>query len=221
MPKGVYQRDYSNVIGKRFGRLQTIGIYGHNKRGETLILCQCDCGNKSYHVKHKIISGQVKSCGCLYKEGSKPHQYNRYDLSGPIGKGYTNKGEEFLFDVEDYDKVKGYCWYIDSNGFLRTTNKTITMHRLLTDCPKGLYVDHINHNRQDNRKCNIRVCTGQQNVRNRKVNGVTFDGFKYIARICIDGDQRVLGRFNTYEEAKAIRREAELQYFGEYAYNGD
>ena len=40
-------------------------------------------------------------------------QQNVYDLSGEYGIGYTLKGEEFYFDLEDYDKIKDYCWHIN------------------------------------------------------------------------------------------------------------
>ena len=36
-------------------------------------------------------------------------KYNTYDLSGEYGIGYTSKGEEFYFDLDDYDKIKDYC----------------------------------------------------------------------------------------------------------------
>ena len=47
-------------------------------------------------------------------------QYNNYDLSGEYGIGYLFNGEEFYFGLEDYDKIKNYCWYKDSGGYIRT-----------------------------------------------------------------------------------------------------
>lgn len=43
------------------------------------------------------------------KGGKKNKRYNRYDLTGEYGIGYTNQGVEFYFDLEDYDKIKEYC----------------------------------------------------------------------------------------------------------------
>ena len=40
---------------------------------------------------------------------------NKYDLSGEYGIGYDSNGQKFYFDLEDYDKIKNYCWYEDCN----------------------------------------------------------------------------------------------------------
>ena len=46
-------------------------------------------------------------------------KYNTYDLTGEYGIGYTSKDEEFYFDLEDYDKIKDYCWRITMQGYVR------------------------------------------------------------------------------------------------------
>ena len=45
-------------------------------------------------------------------------KYNTYDLSGDYGIGYTEEGNEFSFDLEDYDKIKNYYWNIDNKGYI-------------------------------------------------------------------------------------------------------
>ena len=67
------------------------------------------------------------------KKWKKFKKYNTYDLSGEYGIGYTSKGEEFWFDLNDYNKIKDYCWYYNSNGYLCSQNancKHIYFHRL-------------------------------------------------------------------------------------------
>ena len=46
-------------------------------------------------------------------------KHNVYDLSGNVGKGFI-KNEIFLFDKEDFDLIKNYCWYIDNKGYVKT-----------------------------------------------------------------------------------------------------
>lgn len=85
-------------------------------------------------------------------------------LSGKYGKGkYT------LVDVEDVEKVASYKWHVSDNGYVinRTHGKTVRIHRLIMNTPKYMDTDHINHNKLDNRKTNLRICTRSANLRNR------------------------------------------------------
>lgn len=41
----------------------------------------------------------------------------RYDLTGKCGVGYTNSGVRFLFDLENYEKIKENSWCV-SKGYL-------------------------------------------------------------------------------------------------------
>lgn len=51
---------------------------------------------------------------------------------------------------------------------IRVNGKVIGLHRWLTNCPKGMVVDHLNHSPLDNRLCNLRVCTPKENAANRR-----------------------------------------------------
>lgn len=90
--------------------------------------------------------------------------------------------------------------------------------------PKG-HIDHINGLVTDNRIDNLREVSKSQNGMNRGVQinnvlgvkGVSSSGNKYVARIGIKGITYYLGTFETIEEAVNARREAETEYFGEYA----
>lgn len=88
----------------------------------------------------------------------------------------------------------------------------------------GEQVDHINHDRQDNRWCNLRVVNQRLNGQNQKLcknntsgfNGVRKREFKYgerwEARIYTDGKEHYLGRYHTYDEAIAARKAANITY---------
>src|SRR6187402_2249722 len=86
-----------------------------------------------------------------------------------------DKGKMAIVDDEDYEWLSSFLWRAHNprgkvgNSFYALTGyRGITMHRLLTLCPKGLQVDHINGDTLDNRKSNLRICTAQENIRNRK-----------------------------------------------------
>ena len=158
-------------------------------------------------------------------------KYNTYDLSGEYGIGFTDKGEQFYFDLEDYDKIKDYKWSIDEDGYVRTTwdkqhkkSVHILFHRLVMDVLDNrdffnCQIDHIEHNKYDNRKSKLRICTFEENIKNQpsyrkdgsKV-GVRLYYGTWIADIKVDGKPIQLGKFDTYEQAVDARIKAEKEY---------
>lgn len=120
-----------------------------NGKHDTRWWCECDCGNPEWVLVlgYNLKNGNTTSCGCQHllnaskqgkangrKNGLKNKKYNTYDLeSKDYGIGYTLKGEEFYFDLEDYNKIKDFCWYKDNNGYIvnKTNDEIILMHRLI------------------------------------------------------------------------------------------
>lgn len=238
---------FVDLTNKQFGKLTVI------KRVEDYItpkgqkspqwLCKCNCeyGNEIIVAGGKLTKKNgTKSCGCLQKEkaseiGKKNKKYNTYDLSGEYGIGYTSKGEEFWFDLEDYDLIKYYCWHIDANGYVvtcKTDDKQyVYMHRFILGIfDDDLEVDHIHHNKNDNRKSKLRVCNHRQNCMNMKtqennttgVSGVTYRKEnckkKYRVTIGIEGEQVKIGSYENFDEAVDARIKAENEYYGEYSF---
>lgn len=152
---------------------------------------------------------------------------NKYDLSGDYGIGYTSKGEEFYFDLEDYEKIKSYNWYIDSKGYVMKSNPSKRMHRLIMGNPdRNISIDHIYHNKRDNRKSRLRIVSNSQNQMNRSTpsqntsghRGISFhkNKQKWISQIGLNGKLIYLGIFDDINDAIHVRRQAEKKYFGEY-----
>lgn len=231
----------NDLTGQRFGKIIVIKrAYDHKKNDRYCYwLCQCDCGKEKIIKGKNLRNGSTKSCGCIFRDeeylnsnsGIFKNTYNTYDLSGEYGIGYTSKGEKFYFDLEDYDKIKDYCWCMsDKKKYVSNSRFGIRMHRLIMDCnDENLVVDHINHITYDNRKENLRICTQSQNGMNksRPINntsgyaGITYDYSenKWRARLGVGGKTINIGRFKTIEEAIKARKEAENKYFGEYSYD--
>lgn len=157
---------------------------------------------------------------------------NIYDLSGNFGVGYTTNGYEFYFDKEDFDKIKDFCWYKGSNGYILSNlnHSSIRLHRLILGKPI-LPIDHINHKVNDNRKSNLRVCSYSENNYNRGIQRNNTSGVvgvcwnnqaqKWYARITVNKTTISLGLFDDLEKAKTARKEAETKYFKDFAYTGD
>lgn len=153
---------------------------------------------------------------------------NKYILCFSYGIGYTKKGQQFLFDLEDFDIIKGYTWTINK-GYVVTNFKqhTISMHRLIMNPDKNLTIDHINHNKTDNRKANLRICTQSNNLKNQSkrrdnksdIIGVSWNtkDKRWRAKITKNKQYYFLGNFINKEDAIKARLKAEKEMFGEFA----
>lgn len=200
------------------------------KQIKTLWVCQCSCGNIKTVAAGDLKNKKSLSCGhskyyvIAKKVSEKKKGVNKYDLSGEYGVGYTENNKSFLFDLEDYDVIKDYYWTIhDGYAISVSNNDTIRMHRLIKNCPEDKIVDHINRNRSDNRKNNLRICVQEVNVKNiskRKDNksgytGISKSGNKWIVRISVNKKRITVGTYKDFEKAVEARKDAELKYWGE------
>lgn len=111
----------------------------------------------------------------------------------------------------------------------KENNKTILMHRVVSNTPEGMYCDHIHHNTLDCRESELRNVTPSQSVMNRKVqsnNALGIAGVRkipnkerYVASLYFMG-KRVLNKScSTLEDAIKERKKAKEEYHGEFSYN--
>ena len=227
-----------DLIGQQFGRWKVIEKYGIGDNSQRLWLCECQCDLHTQKIlsTSKLNSGKTLSCGCYRKEANRQrfHKTNVFNLTGEYGIGYTAKGEEFYFDLEDYDLIKDYCWRIGKHGYVETTicqrNKSIiyTMHVMLLGKRQGYEIDHIYGKKNDNRKSQLRWASHSNNIKNAKTksnNSSGCTGVSFVrgrnkcwkAYIFVNNKQKHLGYFYTKEEAIIKRKEAEKLYFGDFA----
>jgi hypothetical protein len=152
-----------------------------------------------------------------------------------------NRGYEALVDDEDFERVNQFRWFITINGYAsRTINfksgpqetKTQKMHRFILNVPDDMETDHINHNRLDNRKCNLRICTKSENQHNAKVRKDSISGYKGVSQrnnsiyrkkpwrayITYKGKPKHIGYYRTALEAAIAYNMMAKEYFGEFAY---
>ena len=144
------------------------------------------------------------------------------------------KTSEFLFDLEDLPLIKGRdSWYCDKDGYLVSSyfyngiRRFVRFHRLVMHAKPGQCVDHINKNKADNRKKNLRCCERSENDRNRSlyscntsgVAGVYFDKErkKWVASITYNYKKVYLGRYAVKEEAILARLTKEVELYKEFS----
>ena len=151
-----------------------------------------------------------------------------YKLNGEYGIGILNDENHttFIFDKEDYELIKDYSWY-EQQGYIKTVirGKNIALHRLVMgvlDDDDRKPVDHINRNKLDDRKENLRIVTTAQNNKNRdrwRKDGTKVGVYKFRdkweSKIGINGECTRIGVYDTYEDAVKARIEAEEKYYGD------
>ena len=229
------QNRFIDRTNERFGRL-TVLYRTYNQPGRNANwVCKCDCGNYTVVTSGNLTQGHIKSCGCFEQESRilSHRKQNLFDLSNEYGIGYTsNTHQPFLFDKDDYDLIKDFCWMENDQGYILsyTNNRKSPerMHRFLLKPNKDEIIDHINGNRADNRRNNLRISNKQLNGINRGCNKTNLIGYKgvsydkrnkrYASRIYIEGKNIFLGYYDTPEEASQVRIDEENRLFGDYSY---
>jgi len=129
-------------------------------------------------------------------------------------------------DIDKIDLIKEYKWYLGSDGYVRSGELPLYLHRIIMNCPEELVIDHIEANPLKNICSNLRFATDSQNMMNRslqsnntsKVTGVVWnkDRNKWQSQIKVNKKNIYLGRFFNFEDAVKARKEAEEKYFGEF-----
>ena len=139
-------------------------------------------------------------------------------------------GEMALVDDEDFERLNQYKWHVVHGYAVRkigAATPTIRMHREIIKTPADMQVDHINRNRLDNRKANLRVVTKSENLKNKEIYKNNKSGFrgvswnaskrKWVAQINVNEKRKHVGSFASPEEAARAYDKAAKENYGEFA----
>lgn len=205
-----------SLVGKKFGRLEVLEFFGVKDKNK-LWKCLCSCGNIKYLSTYYINKEKVLSCGCLRLEKcseantshglSKTEIYKRWAAmkrrcKAKDGSCYDINNIQYAPEWESFDK-----FFSDmSSGF----SVNLELDRI--DVTKGYNKENcrwVNHSENNyNKNLQINNSSGKSGVSFCKSLG------KYRAYITIDGKQKHLGLFETFDEACAERLKAELDVWG-------
>lgn len=147
----------------------------------------------------------------------------------------SNSDDVAIVDPCDHPFLSQWEWRLSDTGYairnisFNGREYIRRMHRIVSDSPDEIHVDHINRNKLDNRRSNLRLATPRQNSFNRgknekKARGVKFKGVysnlnckTFTARIRVDSKHHYLGSFKTEEEAAIAYDAAAKEHHGEFA----
>lgn len=122
--------------------------------------------------------------------------------------GKKGNGKYAIVDDEDYEKVSRHKWYYGGGGYA-VSDFGVHMHRFIMSPPQDLVIDHINHNRLDNRRSNLKICTSFENSQNRLHAKATYGNVysnknvtRWYASNMIDGKRIRSKYYDTFEEAQ-------------------
>ena len=220
-----------DMIGETFNKL-TVLEYMYTKNHKKYYKCKCVCGNETIVQGICLRNGHTKSCGCLHAEASKDNVYkslikykNKYVINNNkchfTLMDKEGKIHNVLIDIDDLEKVKKHQWKLTQQGYVRN-NKVGFLHRyILNVTDEDVTVDHIYHNKLDNRKSQLRLCSQKENNYNKKRKGYIKENNKFVVRMDVEGKTKRFGKYENENDAIKKRELLEKEYFGEYAYKGN
>ena len=149
---------------------------------------------------------------------------NSYQIEGDIVKVFFRKTNGyFIIDKDDLEKISHHTWYLNPTGYADcklTNGPHLKLHHVIIGKPpKGLVTDHINRNKLDNRKSNLRHVTQRENnlnrdvmehkIKNRMLGIKTYNGKKgttyYVVLHDTNNKTIHIGKFKSIEEAMKAR----------------
>ena len=170
-----------------------------------------------------------------------------------VGKFSSNTGSPSLqwwelhtqVDLDDFERLAGFphkwcvkydkkndIYYVQTSIYAINKGKKRTeyLHDFLMNCPKGMKVDHINHNPLDNRKENLRVITNDENTKHKKgrnknnksgYRNVSKQGKWWCVQLQIEGKNTILKKFplDQLKEASIYAELKRNEIYGDFAGN--
>ena len=147
-------------------------------------------------------------------------------------------GGTVLVDDADFERVNQYNWTRDHNGYAvrmvqiqgrpNPKRKKILLHRFVLELTNESLIDHVNRNKLDNRRENLRIVTDAQNRANSGPCANTtsiYKGVSFVSKdkvwrveIIVDGKRTSLGRFQLESEAALAYDQAAIKAWGAFAY---
>ena len=212
-----------DTVGKTINGWYVAEQAGTNDHGTILFKCRCvKCGYETLKTSGAVRRKIVPRCAKC------PPQYN-FEYENAFARGILPDGTRFLVDADMVDKIKDTFWHRNYKGYLvfeKPRKPATYLHRVVLDVGGDIIVDHINRDKTDNRRENLRVVTPAQNSYNKSLqpyNTTGYVGMSWIpkkqcwqARIGCYCRNLALGDFKDIETAAEAYNIATDYLFGEH-----
>lgn len=127
-------------------------------------------------------------------------------------KAFIVEGQVVLIDAEDWPRVKRYTWYISPRGYVQSG--TDWLHRFVMNYDGPETIDHLHHDKLDNRKAELMVRSYSNNSRNvtwaarTKYRAMCSPAHRWQASVKVLGRNLYLGSFRTQRRAQIFAERA-------------
>jgi hypothetical protein len=198
------------------------------------LICK-NCGTQ-FSVYPSVARKGKKYCSQLCYDIARGRITEYIDNEDDSVNLILNGGNQTIIDKEDIEEVLKHKWCVrsepDGTEYVLRTNRIVSagvpylLHRFVTRAPRGMLVDHINHNTLDNRKCNLRIVTSRQSAWNRRKSsdatkskyiGVRHKKSVFSAIISAPFGRIYLRSYNNEEDAAMVYDAAARILRGEFA----
>ncbi len=139
--------------------------------------------------------------------------------------GKYGSGKFAIVDDEDYTELSKHRWSLTGRGYAARGDR-VTMHRMINKTQPSLCTDHINQNKLDNRRRNLRSCSIMENAWNRPKRSTNTSGFRGVsfhrksgrwqAVICVGNKKKHLGYFLSPSVASAAYERIAVATLGSF-----
>lgn len=168
------QKRINKWLGQTVGTWEVKAYAGRSECGTQQYYCRCSrCGNIS-----------IKSIGAIKRNNNGcvkcPPDYG-FQIIGDTAVGKLPDGTEFIIDKDMMNAVGQLYWHKEPDGYITCTQKgmpKLMLHRFIAGADdESMIVDHINRNRLDCRRSNLRIVTAQQNSMNKSLQKNSTTGY--------------------------------------------
>lgn len=211
--------EISEFVGKEYPdtSLTILGFAGRNKYGQAMVSCYSKSRGTFSAVWSEIKRGNTKGT----TRGEAKIRRNEYEiLDDGIKVYFNNSNSFFVCDIEDLGVIVSHTWYLNNNGYARSSDGQY-FHQLVMGKKDGLVIDHINQNKLDNHRKNLRACEYADNSHNTKKYSTNTTGHtgvtktrcgKYNASIVVQYKKINLGNYDIYDDACKAYDDAKKRY---------